>query len=60
MAHRNPVAYGYGIEFKSGSAGPANRLFDNLPDLVEMDMAGHYVAVTVGDAYEGLIYVLIT
>jgi hypothetical protein len=55
MAHSNPVADRYRIKFKGSSAGLTNRVLDHLCHLVEMDVAGDYLAKAVGDADERLI-----
>jgi hypothetical protein len=55
MAHRDSVADGYSIELERHAARLSYGLFDNLCHLVEMDMAGDYLAKAVGDGDEWLV-----
>jgi len=59
MAHSNAVADGYGIEFERRPAGTADRLFDKPSDLVEMDVARHYLAEAVGNSNKRLVDITI-
>jgi hypothetical protein len=55
MAHRYTVTYGYCVELERHAACLSNGLFDNLCHLVQMNVAGNYLAETVGDADEGFV-----
>jgi hypothetical protein len=55
MPHRNAVADRNRIEFKRDAAGLANGILDNLGDLVEVNMSGHYLAEAVGDSDKRLV-----
>jgi hypothetical protein len=55
MSHRYPVADGYRVELKRHAARFSYGLFDDLRHLVEMDMAGDYLAKTVGDGNEWFV-----
>jgi hypothetical protein len=59
MCHSDAVADSNGIKLKGCSAGLANCLFDNPPNLIQMNVSRHYLTKTVGDADEWLINVLI-
>jgi hypothetical protein len=59
MAHGDAVTNSYGVEFKWGAAGLADSFFDDLGDLVELNVAGHYFAKAVGNAYERFFYVIV-
>jgi hypothetical protein len=59
MAHRDSVADGYRVELKGHAARLTHGLFDNLGHLVEMDMAGNYLAKAVGDGNEWFVDVSI-
>jgi len=48
MAHRDSVADGYCVELKRHAARFSYGLLDNLRHLVEVDMAGNYLAKAVG------------
>jgi hypothetical protein len=49
MAHRDSVADGYRVELKRHAARFSYGLLDNLRHLVEVNMAGDYLAKAVGD-----------
>ena len=53
MPHSDTVADGYRVELKGHAACFTNGLLDNLGNLVEMDVARHYLAETVGYADKG-------
>jgi hypothetical protein len=55
MAHRDSVADGYCVELKGHAARFSHGLFDNLRHLVEMDMAGDYLAKAVCDGDKWLV-----
>jgi hypothetical protein len=55
MAHRDSVADGYRVELKRHAARFSHGLLDNLRHLVEMNMAGNYLAKTVGDGNEWFV-----
>jgi hypothetical protein len=57
MSHSDSIADCYGIKLERGSACLANRLFDNLSHLIEVNVARHYLAETVGNTDEGLIHI---
>jgi hypothetical protein len=55
MAHRDSVADGYCVELKGHAARFSHGLLDNLRHLVEVDMAGDYLAKAVGDGNEWFV-----
>jgi hypothetical protein len=57
MPHRDSIADGYGIEFEGHAARLAHSLLDNLRNLVEMDVAGNYLAKAVCDGDEWLVHI---
>jgi hypothetical protein len=59
MAHGNSVADRYGIEFKGGPARAANGVLDHLCNLVEVNVARHYLAETVRNTDERLVDICI-
>jgi hypothetical protein len=60
MCHSDAVADSNGIKLKGCSADLANRLLDNPPDLIQMNVPRHYLTKAIGDADERLTNVLIT
>jgi hypothetical protein len=60
MAHRDTVADGYGIELEGHAACLTDGLLDNFCHLVEMDVAGNYLAETIDDADKGFVDVGVT
>jgi len=59
MAHSNTVADRYGIKFESGPTCLANSALDNLANLVQVNVARHYLTEAVGNTDEWLVYVLV-
>jgi hypothetical protein len=57
MCHSDTIADRYSIKFERGAACLANGIFDNLSHLIEVNMSRHYLAKTVGNTDEGLIYI---
>jgi hypothetical protein len=55
MAHRDSVADGDCVELKRHTARFSYGLFDNLRHLVEVDMAGNYLAKAVCDGDKWLV-----
>jgi hypothetical protein len=60
MAHSNPVTDRYGVKFKRGPARAADRGLDHLRNLVEVNVAGDYLAEAVGNTDKRLVDVGIT
>jgi hypothetical protein len=60
VAHGNPIAYGYRIEFEGGAAGLADGTLDNLRHLIQMNVAGDYFAVAVGNTDEWFVNIGVT
>jgi hypothetical protein len=59
MAHSDAVADSDGVEFKRYATGLSDGLLDNLGNFMEVDVAGDYVTVAVGNTDEGFIDVFI-
>jgi hypothetical protein len=57
MSHRDSIADGYGIELEGHAARIAHGLLDSPGHLVEMNVAGHYLAKAVCDGDEWLFYI---
>src|SRR5208283_6188417 len=58
VAHRDAVVDANGVENERYAAGFAHETLDELPDLVEVGVAGNAVRVTVGDRDERLVEVV--
>jgi hypothetical protein len=59
MGHSDAVADSYGIKLKGCTAGLANRLFDNPPDLVQMNVPRHYLTKAVGNTDKRPVNILV-
>jgi hypothetical protein len=55
MSHRDSVAYCYCIELEGHAARLAHGLLDNPGYLVEMNVAGNYLAKAICDGDKGLV-----
>ena len=59
MSHCDTVADGDGVEFERYTACLSNGVFDDGGDFIQVYVSGYDVAVTVGDADEGLADVFV-
>jgi hypothetical protein len=59
MAHSDTVADGDGVEFEGNAPCLSDSLFDNLGNLMKVDMARYDVAVAVGNTDEGFLHIFI-
>jgi hypothetical protein len=60
MSHRDAVADGYCVELKGDAARLTDGLLDNLGHFVQMNVAGDYLAETVGDGDKGFVDISVT
>jgi hypothetical protein len=60
MAHSNAVTDRYCVEFKSSAACRVNSLLHNPANLIQMNMARHYLAEAVGNTDKRLVDVGVT
>ncbi len=59
VAHRDAVVDGDRVELAGHAAGGADRLGDDLADVLEVDVAGHELGVRVGDRDDRLAEVAV-
>ena len=59
MAHGDSIVDGNGVELSRNAAGFTDGTSDNVPDVLEMHMAGNELRVGVRDGDDGLVKVAI-
>jgi hypothetical protein len=60
VAHSNPVADRYRIEFEGSTASLAHGTLNNPRYLVQMNMPGHYITVAVGNTDKWFVNIGVT